>query len=76
MKAESHFSRNKKQHDLLKPFIIKGHAEVDAEVACLRMELFIGILYREKETVKLVKTSPHNVHRVCSNAIANYVLYY
>jgi len=36
MKAESHFSRNKKQHDLLKPFIIKGHAEVDAEVACLR----------------------------------------
>jgi len=36
MKAESHFSRNKKQHDLLKPFIIKGHAEVDAEVACFK----------------------------------------
>ena len=68
MKAESHFSRNKKQHDLLKPFIIKGHAEVDAEVACFKD--------REKETEKLVKTSPHNVHRVCSNAIDNYILYY
>ena len=30
------FSKQKKTHNLLKPFIIKGHAEVDAEVHVLR----------------------------------------